>query len=129
MRTSDASSVSTSSSGIPVTAAMPCFVNVLPSTDPPWTSRRSSAERPSSRAATRACSVSGTSSVSIGPVTLKDGPVVDEQPAVEQHPNGLDGIERDALGAAEDLPCAAPGQARDEAVEQALHRAAASGSR
>jgi hypothetical protein len=27
----------------------------------------------------------------------------DEQPPVEQHPNGLDGVERHALGAFEDL--------------------------
>ena len=39
------------------------FVNVLPSTDVSWSSRRSSAERPSSLAAMSAWSVSGTSSV------------------------------------------------------------------
>ena len=45
------------------------LVNVLPSTAASWSSRRSSAGSPSSRAAIRACSVSGTSSASTGPVS------------------------------------------------------------
>ena len=59
---------SSSASSIPVTASAPCFVNVLPSTDASWTMRRSSVVRPSSRAAMSASSVSGTASVSTGPV-------------------------------------------------------------
>ena len=45
----------------------PSRVNVLPSTAPSWSSRRSSGESPSSRAAISACSVSGTSSSPISP--------------------------------------------------------------
>ena len=62
----DASSGSISTSE-PASAETP-RVNVLPRTAPSWRSRRSSAVRPSSRAAMRACSVSGTSSASTGPV-------------------------------------------------------------
>ena len=56
------------SAALPETAASACTVNVLPSTAPSWSSRRSSGETPSRRAAISACSVSGTSSVSISPV-------------------------------------------------------------
>jgi hypothetical protein len=49
-------------------------VNVFPSTAPSWRSRRSSAVRPSSRAAISACSVSGTSREPISPTGVYTGP-------------------------------------------------------
>ena len=51
----------------PASAATASRVNVLPSTAASWSSRRSSAESPSRRAAMSACSVSGTSSSPISP--------------------------------------------------------------
>ena len=90
-------------------------MNDLPSTEASWSSRRSSGASPSSRAATSACSVSGTSSASIGPVGPVDVALAREQAAVEQHPYRLDRVERDALGAAEDLRPQLVGQAGNEA--------------
>ena len=46
------------------------LVNVLPSTAPSWSSRRSSGERPSRRAAISACSVSGHLERPISPAGL-----------------------------------------------------------
>ena len=93
-------------------AANASLVKVLPSTAASWSSRRSSAGSPSSRAAISACSVSGTSSASISPVSRYTVPFLDEQAAVEQHPHGLDRVERDALGTSEDAvahPAGRPG--------------------
>ena len=67
-RTSAASSVSRSPSPEPDTAASAALLKVLPSTAASWTTERSSAGRPSRRAAISAWRVSGTSSASIGPV-------------------------------------------------------------
>ena len=78
-------------------------MNDLPSTEASWSSRRSSGSRPSSRAATSACSVSGTSSASTSPGRPVDVALTGEQAAVEQHPHRLDRVERHALGAGEDL--------------------------
>ena len=71
--------------------------------------------RPSRRAAISAWSVSGTSSVSIGPVGRYAAPP-GRAAAVEQHAHGLDRVERDALGAVEDLLAQRLRQARDEAA-------------
>ena len=58
---------------------------------------------------------------------LRDGAVdralLCDQAPVEQHPHRLDGVERDALGAGEDLLTRAFGQARHEPREKLLHRA------
>ena len=54
-----------------------------------------------------------------GPV---DGAVLDEIAAVEEHAHGLDGVERHALGAGEDLLARLRGEAGDEAVEEVAHR-------
>ena len=45
-----------------------------------------------------------------------------EQPAVEQHPHRLDGVERDAFGAVEDARAQLVGQTRHEAGEEVVHR-------
>ena len=50
------------------------------------------------------------------------GPLLDEQAAVEQHPNRLDRVQGHALGALEDLPAKLLGQPRDEPGEQLVHR-------
>ena len=60
----------------PESAASAARVNVLPSTAPSCTSRRSSSARPSSRAAISACSVSGTSRASTAPTRPVDGAVL-----------------------------------------------------
>src|SRR6266498_4902029 len=49
-------------------------------------------------------------------------PCAFEQPAVEQHPHRLDGVQRYTLGALEDLCQQLLRQAGHEAVEQLLHR-------
>ena len=54
-------------SAAPASAASASGVNVLPSTAASCSTRRSSADRPSSLAAISACSVSGTSSEPISP--------------------------------------------------------------
>ncbi len=51
-----------------------------------------------------------------------DGALLHEQAAIEQHPHRLDRVERHALGASEDLVAQPLRQARDEPVEQLLHR-------
>ena len=86
--------------------------------------RALSAARPSRRAAISACSVSGTSSAPISPTTRYDGAVLDEQAAVEQHPHRLDRVERDPLGAREDLLRSVRRQPGHEPGEQLLHRRA-----
>ncbi len=58
-----------------------------------------------------------------------DRAVLREQAAVEQHPHRLDRVQRDALGARQDLRAQSVGQARDEAGEELLHRRGGSGSR
>ena len=63
-----ARSGSSSGSARPLSELSPCLMKVLPSTAPSWTIRRSSADKPSRRAAISACSVSGTSSFSTAPV-------------------------------------------------------------
>ena len=50
------------------------------------------------------------------------GAVLDEGAAVEQHPDRLDGVERDPFGAREDLGAQAVREAGHEAREQLLHR-------
>ena len=50
------------------------------------------------------------------------GPLLHEQAAVLQHPDGLDGVERDALGTPPDLDHELLGQARREAIEQLADR-------
>ena len=78
-------------------------VNVLPSTAASWSSRRSSGDE--------AVEPGGDQRVQrlrhLERVDLADRPVdgalLDEQAAVEQHPHRLDRVERDALGAGEDL--------------------------
>ena len=69
----------------------------------------------------RACSVSGTSSASTSPVSLYAGPSCDEQAAVEQHPHGLDRVERDAFGAREDAVANLGREPRHETGQQFLH--------
>jgi hypothetical protein len=51
-----------------------------------------------------------------------DGSVLREQPAVEEHPNSLDRVERHALGAVEDAPLELVRKARCESFEQRPHR-------
>src|SRR5579859_6920285 len=51
-----------------------------------------------------------------------DGTLLDERAAVEQHPDRLDGVERDAFGAGEYLLAQRLRQARNEAGQQLLHR-------
>ena len=69
LRTSAASSGSSCSPSSPLRAAAAASVNVLPRTAASCRRRRSSAVRPSRRAAIRACSVSGTSRSLTSPVT------------------------------------------------------------
>ena len=45
-----------------------------------------------------------------------------EQPAVEEHPHGLDRVERHALGALEDALAELVGEARDGPGEERRHR-------
>jgi hypothetical protein len=45
-----------------------------------------------------------------------------EQPAIEQHPDGLDRVERDALGAVPDLGARLDRQAGHEPLEELVHR-------
>jgi hypothetical protein len=83
----------------------------LPSTAASWTSARSPSSSPSSLAAISAC--------------LADDPVrrlvLRDQAAVEQHPYRLDGVERHALGALEDLLHDGRGQPRNEPAEELDH--------
>ena len=51
-----------------------------------------------------------------------DAPLLHQVAAVEQHAHGLDGVQRHALGAGQDLPREGIGQPRHEAVEQRPHR-------
>ena len=101
---------------------MAARVKVLPSTAPSWSRRRSSGDSPSSRAAIKAWSVSGTSS-SLDLAGQPVGRAVEsEQPAVEQHAHRLDRVQRDALGTVEDLVAQAVRKAGHEAVEELSHR-------
>ena len=56
---------------------------------------------------------------------LADGPVdrafLDERAAVEQHPHRLDCVERNALGAGEDLLAQRLRQAGNETAQQLIH--------
>ena len=61
-----------------------------------------------------------------GPV---DGALLDEQSAVEEHPHRLHRVERDALGALEDLAAHLLGQARHETRSNSSIAPAGSGSR
>ena len=70
----------------------------------------------------RACSVSGTSSASTSPVEPVRRALLHEQAAVEQHPHGLDRVQRDAFGAGEDAIADVGRKPRHEAGEQLLHR-------
>ena len=49
-------------------------------------------------------------------------PVGAHEPAVEQHPDGLDRVQRDAFGAVSHPVAQLLGQARDETCEQRVHR-------
>jgi hypothetical protein len=51
-----------------------------------------------------------------------DGPVADEQASIEQHPNRLDRVQRDALGPLEDAVAQRHRQTGHEPLEQLLHR-------
>ena len=73
-------SVSRSLSPEPDTAASAALLNVLPSTAASWTTERSSAGKPSRRAAISAWRVSGTSSASIGPVGRYSSPTCSSRP-------------------------------------------------
>ena len=50
---------------------------------------------------------------------------LNEEPAVEQHPHGLDRVQRDALGAREDAVANLRGKTRHEPRQELLHRLAA----
>ena len=94
---------STSISGRPLSAAAPAAVNDCPSTDASCSSERSPAASPSRRDATSACSVSGTSrSLDVARHDVARA-LLHEQPAVLQHADRLDRVERDPVGAADDV--------------------------
>ena len=105
----------------PVIATRPGTVNCRPSTAAFWRSRRSSGSSPSSRAAISAWSDSGTSRVSTDPLQPEGAVLPDQDPAVDQHPDRLHGVERDALGAFEDPRPDLVGRARDRVAEQGRH--------
>ena len=69
-----------------------------------------------------ACSVSGTSRFSSEPATRSVSPSRASSAAVEQHAHRLDRVERDPVRTPADLRAHVVGQARDEPVEQRVHR-------
>ena len=107
----------------PVTAARPARVKVWPRTAASWRRRRSVGSSASRREAMSERSVSGTASVA----EVADRPVASvdalEAAVGDEHPDGLDGVERDAVGAGEDRPRRrAPGSPGTKPVEQLAHR-------
>jgi hypothetical protein len=65
----------------------------------------------------------------LGHVEVLDGtrgletvPVATQQPSIEEHPDGLDGIERDPLRATADLAPDGLGEARHHPAQERLHR-------
>jgi hypothetical protein len=83
---------------------------------------RSAGSRPSRRAATSACQRLGH--VEVAHVAGQDvaRALLRQQPAVEQHPDRLDRVERDAFGASEDAARDLVRQPRDEALERRADR-------
>ena len=107
----------------PDTAARPAIVKLWPSTAASWTRVRSSAARPSRRRAISAVSVSGTARVVEVADRAVDVALEAEAALGEQHPDGLDRVQRDPVGAGDDRPrrpCS--GRPGDEAGEQLAHR-------
>ena len=122
LRTRPSSSGSTSAASRPDTDASASSTKVLPRTDASWTRRRSSGSSPSIREATSACSVSGTSSgFDLADDVVRAVRSLDLS-AVHEHADGLDRVQRDALGTCSDRSAQFLGQPGHEALQERVHR-------
>ena len=112
----------------PRSRPVPSTLNVWPRTAASWRIDRSAGASRSSRAATRAWSVGGTSRAPMSaapsglPTATSRAAVLGQAAAREQHPDRLDRVQREAVGALDDPRGDRLRQSRDHPVEQLAHR-------
>ena len=96
-------------------------MKVVPRTEASSRRERCSADKVSRREVMRACRRLGDLEGTGSPTRSVGTFVLCQDAPVGEHPEGLDGIEGDALGALEDLVVELIRQVRDEALEELGH--------